>query len=241
MYPILLKIGPVCIHSYGLMLALAFFTGVFLAQRKAKEAAIALYVIGTSALLMLFSGIIGARLLYIAINIGYYINNPLEILMLQHGGLAFYGGAATALMAEIIYLRKKRLPVYKVGDLIIPYVALGQAIGRIGCFLNGCCFGKPTDFYFSVIFPGTAHTVHPTQIYSSLFLLILYVFLRLLQQLKLKEGIVLLSYGLLYSTFRFLIEFLRGDNTILLFGLTFSQIASIIIFIICLILCKNKL
>jgi len=218
------------------MIMLAFFTGTYLARRAAVKAGISRDIITNSALLILFSGIIGARLLYVALNARFYLENPLEIFMLPHGGLAFYGGAITAVTAELIYIKLKKLSVYEIGGLIIPYVALGQAIGRIGCFLNGCCYGRPTDSFFGVVFPGADQAVYPTQVFSSLLLIFLYAFLRLLQKLNVKPGTVLIAYGLLYSLGRFLMEFLRGDNIMVVFGLTFSQFVSAIVFLLCVIL-----
>ena len=218
MHPILFKTGEINIYSYGVMLATAFFMAVFLARRSAKEAHISPDIITDLGLVLLFSGIAGARLLYVILNIQDYIRNPFEILLLSHGGLAFYGGAVAASIAGIVYVKLKGLSVYKLGDLIAPYAALGQAIGRIGCFLNGCCFGK---------------SGHPVQIYSSLTLIFIYGLLRLLQRLKVKPGLVLVSYGALYGVKRFFMEFLRDDNIIILFGLTFSQFISVIVFIVC--------
>lgn len=226
MHPVLFKIGPLNLYSYGVMLAAAFFTAVFLARRAAKEARISPDVITDLGLVLLFSGIAGARLLYVILNIQDYVGNPFEILMLSHGGLAFYGGALAAFIAGIVYAKLKGLSIYKLGDLIAPYAALGQAIGRIGCFLNGCCFGK---------------SEHPAQIYSSLALIFIYGFLRLFARLKVKPGVVLVLYGVLYSVKRFFMEFLRDDNIIILFGLTFSQFISVIVFIVCILILSQRI
>ncbi|PIR65909.1 MAG: prolipoprotein diacylglyceryl transferase [Candidatus Omnitrophica bacterium CG_4_9_14_0_2_um_filter_43_12] len=236
MHPILFKIGPLTVYSYGAMIAAAFFICTWLAGHAAKTKGLAADFIINSSLLILFSGIFGARILYVFLSPGYYLKNPIEIIMLQHGGLAFYGGAAAAVLAEWLYIKKKNMPVYRIGDLLAPYVALGQAIGRIGCFLNGCCFGKPTDNFFGVVFPGASCAVHPTQIYSSLALLFLYIALRFLQSKNLKEGTVLISYFMFYAVIRFMLEFLRGDNMISVMGLTFSQFVGIVVFIACIIL-----
>lgn len=241
MHPVLFKFGQMYIYSYGAMLAAAFLVSSFLARRAAKEANIPPDIITDLALWMLFSGIIGARLLYVLLNIQQYAQNPLEIFMLQRGGLAFYGGAAAALITAALYIKYKRHSIYKIGDLIIPYVALGQAIGRIGCFLNGCCFGRPADSFFGVVFPHTTQAIHPTQIYSSLALIFLYGFLRLLQKLKVKEGVVLISYGLLYSAGRFFMEFLRADNSVVVLGFTFSQFTGVLVFIGCVLLLWKKI
>ena len=220
MYPILFKIGPLTVYSYGAMIALAFLISTYLAQRAAKKIGLSENIIINSALVILFSGIAGARILYVAININSYIENPIEIIMLPHGGLAFYGGAVAAVIAEYIYIKVNKIPVYTFADFIVPYVTLGQAIGRIGCFLNGCCYGRP----------GPLGALYPTQLYSSFLLICLYCFLRLLQKIKVKQGIVFVSYALLYSAGRFMMEFLRGDNTVYIIGLTFSQFVSVIVF-----------
>jgi phosphatidylglycerol:prolipoprotein diacylglycerol transferase len=233
MHPILFKIGPVCVYSYGFMIAVAFSVGMYLAIRAAKEAKINPDFIVNLVSLLLFSGIIGARLLYVALNIREYIQDPLEILMLSHGGLSIFGGLFFATSLGVVYVKKNGYSVSKIGDLLIPYVALGQAIGRIGCFLNGCCFGRPTDSIFGVVFPGGSQPLHPTQVYSSMAMIFLYGFLRLLQKLQLKDGVVVISYGLCYSIGRFFMEFLRGDNAVILFGLTFSQFVSVLVFVGC--------
>ena len=241
MHPLLLKCGFISIYSYGAMIVMAFFVATYLAQRAAKRSGVSADIITNSALLVLFSGIVGARILYVLLDLEFYAQNPIEIFMLPHGGLAFYGGAIAAIAAELIYLKLKKLSVYEIGDLIIPYVALGQAIGRLGCFLNGCCYGKPTDSFFGVTFPGEAHAVYPTQIFSSVLLIFLYGFLRLLQKLNVRPGIVLISYGLLYSAGRFLMEFLRGDNMAIVLGLTFSQFVGVVVFLFCAILLLIRL
>lgn len=220
MHPILFKFGVLTVYSYGAMIALAFLISSYLAWHAAKEAGLSESIVINSALVILFSGIAGARLLYVAINISSYIENPIEIIMLPHGGLAFYGGAIAAVIAESIYLKVNKISVYKFADFIAPYVAFGQAIGRIGCLLNGCCYGRCID----------AYNLYPTQLYSSFLLVCLYCFLRLLQKIKVKRGIVFVSYGLLYSAGRFMMEFLRGDNTVFIMGLTFSQFVSVIVF-----------
>jgi len=223
MHPILFKCEPITIYSYGAMIVLAFFVSTYLAQLKAKKSGLSPDLIINLSLLILFAGIIGARLLYIAINIRDYIENPLEVLMLWHGGLAYYGGAIAALTAGIIYIKRKKISVFVIGDIIAPYAALGQAIGRIGCFLNGCCYGKPM----------VSGALYPTQIYSSISLFFLFLFLIFLQKRKLAAGTVLISYGLFYSVGRFMMEFLRGDNTVFILGMTFSQFVGAVIFFIC--------
>jgi phosphatidylglycerol:prolipoprotein diacylglycerol transferase len=202
------------------MLAIAFLVSLTLATIQAKRNNINSDIISSLSLLVFISGIIGARILYIIENIGYYIKNPPETIMLQHGGLSWFGGLAFGIFFGIFYLKKKNLSVYKILDLIVPYVSLGQAIGRIGCLLNGCCFGS---------------TIIPVQIYSSLILIFIFIILRLLQDRPHREGEILFLYLVLYSLKRFFIEFLRTDNPVIFLGLTLFQIISIVIFCLALI------
>lgn len=229
MHPIICKIGPFTVYSYGLMLVLAFMVSSTLAKFQAKrQEHINPDLIFNLSFFVFISGIIGARLLYIIENINYYIKNPIEIIMLQHGGLSWFGGLIFGILFSIIYLNKKNLSLYKFLDLIVPFVALGQAIGRIGCLLNGCCFGKVSKFglYFDV----HKLVLIPTQMYSSLALIFIFVILRFLQNRPHREGEVFFIYLLLYSVKRFFIEFWRADHEAILFGLTLFQIISIVIF-----------
>lgn len=228
MYPIICKIGPFTVYSYGFMLILAFIVSLLLTQSQAKKHNINPDIIFNLSFIVFISGIIGGRILYIIENIGYYTRNPLEMVMLQHGGLSWFGGLALGLASGIIYLKKKRLSVYKIFDLFAPFLALAQAIGRIGCLLNGCCFGRLSKFgiYFNIY----KLVLIPTQIYSSLALIFIFVILRFLQDRPHKEGEIVFVYLLLYSIKRFFIEFWRADNEIIFRGLTLFQIISILIF-----------
>ena len=228
MHPIICTIGPFTLYSYGLMLVVAFIAGTFLASRQAKKENINPNIIFNLAFIAFLSGIIGARAFYIIENLNYYLRNPIEIIMLQHGGLSWFGGLISGLFAAIFYLKTKKLPIYKILDLIVPFVALAQAIGRVGCLLNGCCFGKVSRFglYFKV----HQAVLIPTQLYSSLALLLIFLILRFFQDRPHKEGQIFFLYLFLYSMKRFVIEFWRADNPVIFLGLTLFQILSILIF-----------
>ena len=238
MYPILFKIGSVTIYSYGMMVAIAFLISVYLASRS---------IVGVGdnekimdlGLVLLISGIIGARLLYVLIEAEYYRANPLEIVMIWKGGLIFYGGFIVAFVCSWVFLKRNKMPILRTCDHIIPYLALGQAIGRIGCFLNGCCFGKPTNLPWGVIFPagsiaGNAYPaihIHPTQLYSAYTNFLIFAILLLFRNWKKLDGQILYLYFILYSVSRFLIEFLRADNPQILLGLTISQGICVVLFL----------
>ncbi|MFA5356606.1 MAG: prolipoprotein diacylglyceryl transferase [Candidatus Omnitrophota bacterium] len=229
MYPEICKIGPITIYSYGLLMAAAFLISSALAVQQAKRKGFDPESIFNLSFIAFICGVAGARILYVAENAPYYLKNPLEIFMLQRGGLSWYGGLIIGALCGVIFLKKKKLSIYGILDLIVPFVALGQAIGRVGCLLNGCCYGKVSRFgiYFNIY----DSVLIPTQIYSSLALLLIFIILRRLQERPHSRGAVFFTYLVLYSAQRFFIEFLRADNQIIIFGLTLFQLISIAIFL----------
>lgn len=230
MYPEICKIGPLAVYSYGLMLVIAFTVSALLASRYAKKKGFDPDVIFNLCFVIFIFGIIGARLFYVFNNFSYYSKNPLEIIMLQKGGLAWFGGLTLGICSGVYYLKLKKLAIYKTADFIVPFLALGQAIGRLGCFLNGCCFGK--ESIHGIYFPVHQARLIPTQLYSSLFLVIMFIILRRLQERPHKEGQIFFTYLLFYATKRFFIEFWRADSPIFLSGLTLFQLISICVFIL---------
>lgn len=235
MYPVLFNIGPVSVYSYGVMLALAFLVVAFLARRRAFALGGNGDAILDLCIWLIVSGIIGGRLFFILLNLDYYRQNPLETVMLWRGGLVWYGGLIAAVMSAIIFLSAKKMPILNTSDLMMPYVALGQSIGRIGCFLNGCCYGKATALPIGVTFSAAQGPVHPTQLYESAAMLIVFLILR---KCVPGNGRTFFLYLMMYSVIRFLIEFLRGDNPAILMGLTISQLISVVIFMTAAILWK---
>lgn len=233
MFPIICRIGPFTIFSYGLMLALAFAVSTTLIYRRALAQGNNPEVFFNLAFIVFIAGIIGARILYVAENLSYYKSNLVEVFFLQHGGLSWFGGLASGSLCGIFYLKRRSLSVYETLDLVAPYVALGQALGRIGCLLNGCCYGRETGhgLYFSV---HDAMLV-PIQLYSSLALLAIFVALRLLQERSHRRGDIFFAYLLLYSLKRFIVEFWRQDNPAVIAGLTLFQLLSAALFIAALI------
>ena len=234
MHPILLKFGSFTVYSYGVMVAIGFALSTFFIYRRAPKFNIDKDRAVDITIVVLISGILGARLLYVLLNISFYIANPLEIIMLSKGGLVWYGCFITALLAMIIYIRIARLDFWSVVDLIAPYAALGQAFGRIGCFLNGCCYGMKvsSDFPLAVTFPCDSDPRFPSQLVSSGLLFIIFVILIIWQNRRRFIGEIALAYCILYSFKRFVMEFLRADNPKILLGLTISQIISVVIFVV---------
>ena len=230
MYPEICRIGPLVVYSYGLALVVAFFVVTTLASQEAKRNQINPDIIYNLIFIAFISGIIGARLFYVLQNFAYYIKSPIEIIMLQRGGLSWFGGLFFGLISSVVYLKLKKLRVYEIADIVVPYLALGQAIGRLGCFFNGCCYGK--EYTHGIYFPIHDKILIPTQLYSSLFSICIFILLRLLLEKPHKKGQILFTYLLLYSIKRFFIEYFREDNPQILFSLTLFQIMSIAVFIL---------
>lgn len=232
MHPVLFKIGNLTVTSYGVLVAAAFFIGFSLLFAEAKRKKFYPEKIPDLELCILVSAVLGARILHVLADFSYYANRPAEIIMVWRGGLAIYGGIAAGLFVGWLFILKNRMPLWETADFVMPYIALGQSIGRIGCFLNGCCFGKEAiDAHLSVSFPGEMVLRYPTQVYAALALLCIFIVLKFAGKKSFFSGCVIGLYLVLYSLQRFFIDFFRGDNPIYLFGLTISQMMSIVVFL----------
>ena len=245
MHPDLFSIGPLTIHTYGLLVAIGFVLGILVAVRTGKYVGMTAQHVIDMGFIIMVSGIIGSRLAYILENVSYYYAHPLDMVRLWHGGLVFSGGLIAVLLVMIWYARQHQLSIWRVGDVWTPAVALGQAIGRIGCFMAGCCYGRPTDVCWAVTFTNPKSIaplnipLHPTQLYSSLSGLIIFIVLMVLTAKKKFEGQVMLWFLILHSTGRLLIERFRGDDRGSIFGnsgWTLTQLLAMIILIASVIL-----
>lgn len=216
MHPVLFKIGPMNVYSYGAMVAIGFAIATTFMYIRAPKFGIDKNSIVDLMILMLVFGIAGARSLYILQNLNYYRLNPAEMLNLSRGGLVWYGAFIAGLGVSVIYIKIKKMDFWGSLDLAAPYIALAQALGRVGCFFNGCCYGVAM----------ADGTLHPAQLYSAAALLLIFAVLRIWQDQSHFKGEIFLGYCMLYSLKRFLVEFVRGDNPRGLFGLTISQVIS---------------
>jgi phosphatidylglycerol:prolipoprotein diacylglycerol transferase len=246
-HPIALQLGSLTIHSYGVMLALGFFAGLWTATRRARLANVSPDTVADTTLWLMVGSIIGARFVYVTTYWKQeFADQPVsEIFMIQHGGLVFYGGLLGAIVACLIYFRWKKLPTWKMADIFAPSIALGSVFGRIGCLLNGCCYGRSCELPWAIRFPADnpAHPpttpVHPTEIYDALLNLILYMFLAWLFRRKKFDGQIFAIYLMVYAVFRSIVEFFRGDYPVdhIHGGLfTSAQLLSVPIFIAGLVL-----
>ena len=241
MHPIAFKLGPLTVHWFGIMIALAFLAGMWTAVRRAPIAGVSGELIADLVVPWLLLGsVLGARLLYVATYWKEsFAGQPWwEVLMIQRGGLVFYGGLIGASITTIIFARAKKLPLWKLADIFAPSVALGSMFGRIGCLMNGCCFGRACDLPWAIRFPADHSTggvpVHPTQIYDGLLNLALYLGLAWLFRHRRKfDGQIFATYLICYAFTRSIAEAFRGDYNAahLHGGLTPAHLLSVGIFI----------
>jgi phosphatidylglycerol:prolipoprotein diacylglycerol transferase len=219
-HPIAFHLGPLTVHSFGVMIALAFLAGMWTAVRRAPLAGVAgEHIADLVVPWLLLGGVLGARLLYIATYWREsFAGQPWwEIFMIQRGGLVYYGGLIGASFGCVAFSRFKKLPLWKLADILAPSIALGSMFGRIGCFLNGCCYGRACDLPWAVRFPedNPAHPptylVHPTQIYDGLLNLALYLGLAWLFRRRKFDGQIFAVYLMCYAVTRSITEAFRGD------------------------------
>jgi phosphatidylglycerol---prolipoprotein diacylglyceryl transferase len=239
-HPIAFYFGALPIRWYGVMMAAAFLAGLWTATRRARLANIHGEIIADVTMWLMAGSIIGARFVYVTTYWKQeFADQPFrEVFMIQHGGLVYYGGLIGATVAGVGYLAWKKLPVWKIADILAPSIALGSVFGRIGCLLNGCCYGRACDLPWAIHFPAEHEThgvgVHPTEIYDALLNLILYVFLAWLFRRKKFDGQIFSTYLIIYAVFRSIAEYFRGDYPTdhLHAGLTSAQLVSFPIFVV---------
>lgn len=245
MKPYLFEVFGFKIPTYGVMVATAYIVGYLYLSRKAKEFSINEKEISDLVFYSVVGGFLGAKILYILTFFRYFGENFSERLVnvfsLENlrSGFVFFGGLIGGFISFVLYIKKKGLDFYQFADLFSPAVALGHAIGRLGCFSAGCCHGKATEFFLGVRFTSPycevspdllGVKIHPSQLYESFGNIMIFLFLN--SKLgKMKKGDIFLSYLFLYSLLRFFVEFTRGDERGGFFG-PFSQAQFISVLII---------
>lgn len=231
MYPIFIRIGDFAIRWYGVMIALAVIIGIIYAYREFKKLGISEDTFYDYVIWLIIFGVIGARIFYILFNTPlYYLTHPLRILYLWEGGLSYLGIVVFGYIFSYYYWKKRGNIFHKVTDIAAIPLALGWGIGRIGCTLNGCCYGKPTGLPFplSITFTNPESFApigiprYPTQpLLSILGFITFFILLKYKKKSKV-DGAVFSLFLVLYGISTFFVEFLRGDHTPI-FGLTPSQ------------------
>ncbi|WP_040214061.1 prolipoprotein diacylglyceryl transferase [Clostridium polynesiense] len=216
MRPVLFRIFGIEVYGYGLMIALGIISGILLLNYRAKKRGYNEDNILNMALLAVAGGILGGKLLYIITDYKAVLQNPSMIIKNFGEGFVIYGAIMGGGIAVYLYCRTKHWNIYKILDLAVPSVAIGQGFGRIGCFFAGCCYGAPTNSPLSCEFPAGGFApagihLHPTQIYSSVFNFLLAFFLLWYDNKKERKGRTFSLYLIIYSIGRFLIEIIRND------------------------------
>ncbi len=212
MHPILFQIGPITLRTYGAMMALSFILGITLATALNRRDGRGDDVILDLSTWIMVGAVVGARLLYVAVQPDEYLAQPWRVVAVWEGGLVYYGGLIGAGLTSYIYLRWVKAPVWAMGDVVAPGLALGQVTGRLGCWFNGCCYGRE-DHAHGVVFPSLGDNIPhlPVMLYEAAFCLLLSGGLVWAWRRKRFDGQVFWTYVLAYAVWRFGIEFLRGD------------------------------
>jgi len=235
MHPELITFGNVTLYSYGTMIALGFLAATWWAYRHVQGSGFKVQgsrfkVQGSTNLELrtlnvepkpedilslviwvIVSGVIGARLFYVIQFWSQFQGRLWQIFNIRGGGLVFYGGLISGFMAICVYCYRHKLSLWKVLDIAAPAIMLGYAFGRVGCFLNGCCVGRPTFLPWGLHFPHFLEARHPTQLYASLTALTIFGALTILWKHKRYDGQVFSQGLVLHSMYRFFIEFIREN------------------------------
>ena len=240
MYPELFSLGPVTIYSYGVLLAASYLLGLWLAMRRAKRWGLDANRVLDLGIYIIIAALIGAKLLLLIVDFDQFNNSPADLLTLARSGGVFYGGLILAVVVAFWYIARHRLPFWTTCDVFAPGIALGHVTGRLGCLAAGCCYGTPTDVPWAITFtnPLAAANVgtplgiplHPTQIYEAgAELIILVLLLTTERRGRTFAGRTFWAYMFLYALSRFIVEIYRGDPRGEMFGFSTSQVISLVL------------
>lgn len=245
MYPELFRIGSFPVNTYGVFLAIAFLCAILITARLAERDGLPRDRVYDLCLWMLLAGLVGSKILMLFVEPEYRAD-PSQLISLDflRSGGVFYGGLLGAVAAGFFLMKRFKLPWWQTADACAPGIAIGNFFGRQGCFAAGCCWGKPTTLPWGVQFSELGHEItgvpidthlHPTQLYESFAMLLVFFFLLWLHKRRSFSGQVVLVYALLYSVIRFAIEFVRDDprgdilGLTTLTGLSTSQMISLVV------------
>ncbi len=217
MYPELIHLGPVTIYSYGLLVATGFFLGITWSVRLGAREGMDQQVIIDTAFWIVLSAIIMSRVVFGIVNIDYFLKNPVDFFKIWNGGLVFYGGLIGAVIAVVVCARKYKFNIWQYADIAAPAGALGHAIGRLGCFFAGCCYGVKTDVPWAITFTNVKSMapigvpLHPTQLYDAANEFIIFIILTAIRPARKFEGQIFWTWVGLYAIGRSVVEMYRGD------------------------------
>lgn len=240
MHPTLFSIGTLSLHSYGVMLALSFLAGIYLASRRARKRGVEVQHILDLSVYIIVAAVVGSRLAYIAFHLSDYAN-ILDVFALWQGGATLYGGLLLSVAASYVFAVRRGIGFLLLADILAPSIALGAALTRVGCFLSGCCFGSPTDLPWGVVFPpsspagawalsiaSSAAALHPVQLYDSFGSMFIVLLLLKFERRLAGNGRLFGAFLVLYGILRFLLDFLRYyEPNMIAAGLSLNQVLSL--------------
>jgi phosphatidylglycerol:prolipoprotein diacylglycerol transferase len=240
MHPLLFEVGAFPVYTYGVLLACAYLGGLWFAVRRARARGLNPDRVMDLGIWIIASALVGAKLLLLVVDFDYYWQHPGDLLNVVRSAGVFYGGLIVAVLVAIWYMRRVKLPLWTTADAFAPGIALGHVVGRLGCFMAGCCWGKPTDVAWGITFtnPLAAANVgtplgvalHPTQLYEAAAeLIILIALLATERRGRNFAGRTFWIYMLAYAVSRFIIEIYRGDPRGSIGVLSTSQLISVIL------------
>jgi len=253
MHPTLFHIGPLAVRTYGFLLTLAFILGIWFSAKRAKKLGNNIDWIPDLSLIILIAAIVGSRFFYVIRHLEEFKGHPWDMINpiqssgeIGIGGLSMFGGLILAIIGSIIYLRLKKLNVQKIADVLAPSVMLGLGVARIGCYLNGCCFGLPTQSFLGVIFPPNSPAgyfypdtpIFPIQLVASLMGFLIFGILLFVEKFKKFDGFTFWLMLAFYSVGRFIIDFFRDYEESMIFArigevnFSMNQALTVLIFII---------
>ncbi len=228
MHPVLFSFGPVHLYSYGFLVAIGVLCAILFLKSHASYIAVDSDTIIDLAVTTVLSGFAGARIYYVIQFWEHFSTDPLSVIKIWEGGIVLYGGLIGGVIGFSIFIFIKKLPLWSLLDLFVIATSIAQGFGRLGCFLNGCCYGRETNLPWGVKFPFSESVLHPTQLYESLFSFLLAGFLYLFwKRNRNKIGLTSIAYFILYPIGRFVIEFFRGDQAKIFLNLSLAQWVSI--------------
>jgi phosphatidylglycerol:prolipoprotein diacylglycerol transferase len=239
-YPELFSLGPITVYTYGLLLAASYLLGLRFAIARARKWKLDADRVLDLGIYIIIAALVGAKLLLIVTDYDAFRASPADLLSLARSGGVFYGGLMAAVGVAFWYIHRHRMPFWTTCDAFAPAIALGHVTGRLGCFAAGCCYGKPTNVPWAVVFtnPMAAANVgtplgiplHPTQLYESgAELLILIILLTTEPRGRRFAGRTFWLYMILYAISRYIIEIFRGDPRGVIFGISTSQFISLLL------------
>ena len=221
MHPEILHVGFIHLRSYGLMMAVAFVVGTFLALRECRRLSLDEDKVVNVILVTLVASVLGARMLYVLEHLPEFRREWTSALALWQGGLTLYGGIAAGTFAGLLAAKRMKLPIWITADALTPALALGTMFGRVGCFLNGCCYGRPTGLPWGVVFPHDSFAylefgnqpVHPSQLYNAIAGLALFATFQLLRGRFRVPGVMFWTFIAVFALIRIPIDLTRAYET----------------------------